>query len=75
MEKVFIAIGAITLLVVLMVGIGALLAFPVMWLVNGLFTSTVILTVFGVTKVGFLQAWGVLILSGLLLKSTNTSSK
>lgn len=75
MEKVFIAIGAIALLVVLIVGIGALVAFPVMWLVNGLFTSTVILTVFGVTKVGFLQAWGVLILSGLLFKSTNTSSK
>ena len=75
MKKFLMAVTTMLLFLALITGIGAVLAFPVMWLVNGIFTSAVLLTVFGVDKIGFLQAWGLLILSGLLFKSASAPSK
>lgn len=58
--------------VAIIVGLGALLALPVMWLWNGvlpnLFTATVI------KPIDFWNAWGLLILCGLLFKGAGSSS-
>ncbi|NBR06928.1 MAG: hypothetical protein EBT92_14295 [Planctomycetes bacterium] len=70
MEKILggllIAAGAFALVV----GISALLALPVMWLWNGLMPD-----IFGLKSLTFLQAWGLSLLSEILFKSHNTSSK
>lgn len=57
-------------LVVLAVGLSALFALPVMLLWNGL-----VPTIFGLTKISFLQAWGLNFLSSFLFKSHNVSAK
>jgi hypothetical protein len=46
-----------------------LLAFPVKWLVNGLFVPNAINAVFGVMALSVWQAWGLLLLFGLLFGS------
>lgn len=62
------AIGGILLVVVL----SALLAFPVMWLWNGvtpnLFATAVI------KPIDFWNAWGLALLCGLLFKGSSSSS-
>lgn len=61
-------LGAIVLIVI----VGALLALPVMWLWNGVMPN---LFVAGVVKpIDFWNAWGLLILCGLLFKSSVSSS-
>jgi hypothetical protein len=60
-------------IIVLVVVIGLLLAFPVMWLVNFLFAPSALLVVFGTVKLGFWQAYGLLVLAGLLFKSSSTT--
>ena len=55
---------------VLLVGISALMALPVMWLWNGLMPD-----IFGLKSLTFLQSWGLALLSGILFKSNVTSSK
>lgn len=63
-----VAIGAIALIVLL----GAALAFPVMWLWNGVLPN---LFATEVTKpINFWNAWGLLILCGLLFKGSSSSS-
>lgn len=71
-EELIIYVWATALAVALVVGTGALLALPVMWLWNG-----VVLDLFAagaVRPIGFWGAWGLLILCGLLFKSTRVSS-
>ena len=67
MDKVFAVIGAGILL---MVVLGLLLSLPVMWLWNGCLVPAVS----GLNEIGWLQAWGILVLSGLLFK-TQASTK
>ena len=57
-----------TLLIVAVI-VGALIAFPIEWLWNGLMPS-----IFGLHPIDFLQAWGLNILSALLLKSSSTTT-
>ena len=57
-----------TLLIVAVI-VGALIAFPIEWLWNGLMPS-----IFGLHTIDFLQAWGLNILSALLLKSSSTTT-
>ena len=59
------ALGVILLLVI----IAAVIALPVMWLWNGLMPE-----IFGLALISFKQALGLSILSGLLFKSTSSSS-
>ena len=75
MDKVIVTILAVAGVVALVVLFGFLFAFPVMWLVNWLFTPAALTFVFGTAKLNVWQAWGLLVLSGLLFKSTNTTSK
>lgn len=61
-----IGVGFVALVVVL----SALMALPFMWLWNGLMPD-----IFGLKTLGFLQSWGLLILSGIIFKDSSFSSK
>lgn len=64
MDKV---IGLIGVVVFIYVFLGMLFAFPVMWLWNGCLVPAVP----AVVNIGWLQAWGIMILSSLLFKTTS----
>lgn len=53
------------------VAIGALIALPVMWLWNGCLVPAIN----GINEIGWLQAWGLFILSGMLFRSTSTKTE
>lgn len=72
-ENILTFIGALVLVVALIVGIGALMALPVMWLWNGVMPNLFAADV--VRPINFWNAWGLLILCGLLFRSTTTASK
>ena len=69
MEKfiaaIMLVIGGIALIAVL----GLLFSLPVMWLWN----AALVPAIPGIKTIGWLQAWGILILSGLLFKPTVSS--
>lgn len=60
---------ALLLVVVLVCVVGLLFSLPVMLLWNGCLVGAVS----GVNEITWLQAWGILILFGLLFKSSDTS--
>lgn len=64
----FLVLGVVV--VGILFGISLLFALPTMILWNWLMPA-----VFGITKIGFWQAWGINFLSGILFKSSTTSSK
>ena len=69
MEKfiaaIALTIGGIALIAV----IGLLFSLPVMWLWN----VALVPAIPGLLEIGWLQAWGILILCGFLFKPINTS--
>jgi hypothetical protein len=71
MEKfiaaIALAIGGIALIAV----VGLLFSLPVMWLWN----VALVPAIPGLVKIGWLQAWGILILCNFLFKPTVSSSK
>lgn len=68
-DKLIALVGAAVLFCMLVIAFGLLLAFPTMWLWNGLCPE-----LFGLKPVSLMQAWGLLVLCGLLFKN-DTSSK
>ena len=58
------AMGVGFMITFTIIGLSALFALPVMYLWNNLLP-----VIFGVSKVTFLQAWGLLILSSIMFKS------
>ena len=56
--------------IVVIIVFGLIMSLPVMWLWNGCLVAAIP----GIKEIGWLQAWGILILCGLLFKPT-TSSK
>lgn len=60
-------VGAIALIII----IGLIISFPVMLLWNGCLVGAIA----GVNQISWLQAWGILVLCGLLFKTTVGSSK
>jgi len=64
-------VGAAVLVVSLVVAMGLLVSYPVMLLWNGCIVGTIA----GVGKITWLQAWGIVVLCGLLFKSNVSSSK
>jgi hypothetical protein len=58
-------VGAFVALVIFAIGLGFLLSWPIMWLWN----NALVGAVDGVNEIGWLQAWGINILSGFLFKS------
>ena len=65
------AIGLIVMGLVLIVFLGLLFSLPVMWLWN----VALVPAIPGIVQIGWLQAWGILILCGLLFKPSHSSSK
>lgn len=60
------AVGAVVVVVALVIFIGLLLALPLAILWNG----CVVPAIPGVQEITWLQAWGILIVSNILFKST-----
>jgi NhaP-type Na+/H+ and K+/H+ antiporter len=54
--------------------IGLLIGYPVMWMVNYLFTPTALIAVFGVPKLSFWQAFTLSLLASTLFSRSSTSS-
>jgi len=65
--KVF---GLLFGLIAIIVVVGLLVSLPVMWLWNGCLVAAIP----GIQPIGWLQAWGINILCGLLFKSTVSSN-
>ena len=65
LSTIMLVIGGIALIAVL----GLLFSLPVMWLWN----AALVPAIPGIKTIGWLQAWGILILSGLLFKPTVSS--
>jgi len=63
--------GLVLIAVVLVVVIGLLFSVPVMLLWNGCLVPAVT----GLNEIGWLQAWGILVLCGLLFKTSTYTSK
>ena len=69
--KTFVGIvGALSAAIGLITFFGLLFSLPVMWLWN----ACLVAAIPGIKEIGWLQAWGILILCGMLFKNT-TSSK
>ena len=68
MKDVIVALGAIVVTIATLVFISFLLSWPVMMLWNGCLVGAAD----GVREVTWLQAWGIQLLSALLIKSTAT---
>ena len=62
---------AFALFIGMVVVVGALLALPVMWLWNGVMPNLFVANV--VKQIDFWNAWGLLILCGLLFKTSVSS--
>ncbi|HWE19650.1 MAG TPA: hypothetical protein VG758_21115 [Hyphomicrobiaceae bacterium] len=71
-EKFMIGFTVTLAAVALIVLLGAAFALPVMWLWNGVLPNLFVANV--VKPIDFWNAWGLLILCGLLFKGTSSSS-
>ena len=58
----------------LIAGIVLLFTFPLMWAINYVFTSSVLLALFGISKLTFWKTFVLAFLLGSLFKGTSTSS-
>lgn len=65
-----VAVSAVIGVMVVGVLLSFLLSWPIMWLWNNALVGAIV----GVNEIGWLQAWGIAILSGLLFK-TNVTTK
>jgi len=70
METIAKVIGLAVVGIVAIVVLGLILSLPVMWLWN----ACLVAAIPGIKEIGWLQAWGILILCGLLFKNASSSS-
>jgi predicted tellurium resistance membrane protein TerC len=70
MDKVGAIFGIAVLGILAIVIIGLIMSLPVMWLWN----ICLVAAIPGIKEIGWLQAWGLLILFGILFKSSNTQN-
>lgn len=70
METIAKLIGLAVVGIVGIVVLGLILSLPVMWLWN----ACLVAAIPGIKEIGWLQAWGILILCGLLFKNSSSSS-
>ena len=73
MDKFIAALITLVAAILAAVAIGALMALPVMWLWNYLFTTSSI-TGTQLPSLDFWHAWALLVLAGILVKSGATTS-
>lgn len=62
-------LAAIIGLVAIVIIVGLIFSFPVMLLWNGCLVGAIA----GVSEIGWLQAWGIMVLFGILFKTSVTS--
>ncbi len=48
----------------LLVLLSFLMAYPTMWIINGIFAPSLLVAIFGATKIGVWTAWGLNVLFG-----------
>ena len=70
METIAKVIGIAVVGIVAIVVLGLILSLPVMWLWN----ACLVAAIPGIKEIGWLQAWGILILCGMLFKNSSSSS-
>lgn len=70
METVVRVVGIAVVGIAAIIVLGLILSLPVMWLWN----ACLVAAIPGIKEIGWLQAWGILILCGLLFKNTSSSS-
>ena len=70
METVAKVVGIAIVGFVAIIVLGLMCSLPVMWLWNGCLVAAIP----GIKEIGWLQAWGILILCGLLFKNSSSSS-
>ena len=71
METVVKILGLLIAAVAVIVFFGLLFSLPVMWLWN----AALVPAIPGLVQIGWLQAWGILILCGLLFKPSISNNK
>lgn len=71
MKAIISIIGLLSAAVGVIVFFGLLFSLPVMWLWN----VALVPAIPGIAEIGWLQAWGILILCGFLFKPSVNSSK
>lgn len=71
METVVKILGLLIAAVAVIVFFGLLFSLPVMWLWN----AALVPAIPGLVQIGWLQAWGILILCGLLFKPSVSNNK
>lgn len=70
METISKVVGIALMSIVAVVMLGLLISYPMMLLWN----DCLVAAIPGIRTIGWLQAWGIMILSGLLFKSSSSSS-
>lgn len=71
----FAALGIFIGVVGLIFVLGLLMAIPVYFLANILFSAAFLTFVFGTAKLSFWQAYGLSLITGLLFKSSNSTKE
>jgi hypothetical protein len=75
MKTVLASLGALVIFLAALLGLGMLMAYPTMWIVNYLFTAQLLTFVFGVAKIGFWQAFVLNMFFGTALPRTASGPK
>lgn len=70
METIAKVVGLAAVGFVAILAIGLILSLPVMWLWN----ACLVAAIPGIKEIGWFQAWGLMILFGLLFKNSSISS-
>lgn len=65
---------AVLLAIAVLAGIVLLFTFPVMWAINYVFTTSVLLALFGVPQITFWKTFVLSFVLGILFKGSSTSS-
>jgi len=70
METFIKVVGLAVVGFIAIVVLGLLMSLPVMWLWNGCLVAAIP----GIKTIGWTQAWGIMILSGILFKNSSSTS-
>jgi hypothetical protein len=70
METFIKVVGLAIVGFIAIVVLGLLMSLPVMWLWNGCLVAAIP----GIKTIGWTQAWGIMILSGILFKNSSSTS-
>lgn len=71
LDKLIVGVGALVVVLAIVVIVGLLLSFPLMLLWN----ACLVPAVQGLSEIGWLQAWGIMIACSIMFKNTTTVKK